>query len=194
MLLAHGTGSSAGKSLPFLGRQRTWRGKCRASGESTDGEDSPESLFEKELRKRGLAGGAVKADERDGKDSGSSRNQRPVQLPQFRGQGDGSNADQLERSRKLNSEGLEGLIPRATELAKLGGSFWVAFYPFIGLLIGAFIILYLASGSSFIHQGNSRMAVPEYLDRSLFMEQPDEQPLQPQLTEQSEAAPSDTVF
>jgi hypothetical protein len=31
----------------------------------TDGEDSPESLFKRELAKRGLTGGAVKADERE---------------------------------------------------------------------------------------------------------------------------------
>jgi hypothetical protein len=38
---------------------------------------------------------------------------------------------------------MQGLIPRATELAKLGGTFWVSFYPFIGLVIAAFIVLYL---------------------------------------------------
>lgn len=41
--------------------------------------------------------------------------------------------------------GMQGLIPRATELAKLGGSFWVSFYPFIGAIIAAFIVLYLVS-------------------------------------------------
>jgi hypothetical protein len=28
------------------------------------------------------------------------------------------------------------------------------------------------SGPTFIHQGNSRMQVPEYLDRSLFSDEP----------------------
>jgi hypothetical protein len=40
---------------------------------------------------------------------------------------------------------MQGLIPRATELAKLGGSFWVSFYPFIGVVIAAFVVLYLVS-------------------------------------------------
>lgn len=116
---------------------------------------------------------------------------------------------------------MQGLIPRATELAKLGGSFWVSFYPFIGVVIAAFVVLYLVSsgvtaatgrcatcmplaviwrrsaqvhmdphqteahmaawcflqftGSGFIHQGNSRMQVPEYLDRSLFSDEPTQQ-------------------
>lgn len=33
--------------------------------QTADGEDSAESLFEKELRKRGLSGSAVKADDRE---------------------------------------------------------------------------------------------------------------------------------
>lgn len=48
--------------------------------------------------------------------------------------------EQLERSRKLNSEGLEGLIPRASALVKLGLSFFLAFGPFI-------IAVILASGA-----------------------------------------------
>jgi hypothetical protein len=31
------------------------------------------------------------------------------------------------------------------------------------------------TGSGFIHQGNSRMQVPEYLDRSLFSDEPIQQ-------------------
>ena len=118
-------------------------GSCtlNASCAVADGEDSPESLFKRELAKRGLTGGAVKADERE--DSGrfsccwmlahmrlvtalqsqasscgvrrasrhvsqmsrSSHAGAKPSLPQ--GKSDGSTGGQLERSRKLNSEGLE---------------------------------------------------------------------------------------
>ena len=136
---------------------------------------------------------------------------------------------------------MQGLIPRATELAKLGGSFWVSFYPFIGVVIAAFVVLYLVStgvatvtgrhptcmpiaevwrcsgqvhmdphqteahraaccflqftGSGFIHQGNSRMQVPEYLDRSLFSDEPTQQQSEAEAPVQgnSGAAASDAV-
>lgn len=38
---------------------------------------------------------------------------------------------QLDRSRALAGEGLEGLIPRGSQLLQLGGSFFLAFVPFI---------------------------------------------------------------
>ena len=125
---------------------------------------------------------------------------------------------------------MQGLIPRATELAKLGGTFWVSFYPFIGLVIAAFFVLYLVStnwpssrqyashappvltcfamdrenhraascflqfsGSTFIHQGNSRMQVPEYLDRSLFAEEPTQQQPEAEAPVQSRASDPDAV-
>jgi len=96
-------------------------------------------------------------------------------FPGFRGASSGQGGmDQLERSRKLNSEGLEGLIPRATELVKLGGSFWVAFWPFMAAIIAATVLLSLFTGftgTNFIHDGSQSMAIPEYLPRELL--QPD---------------------
>ena len=52
---------------------------------------------------------------------------------------------QLQKSRELNSEGLEGLIPRATELLKLGTSVFLAFGPFILAVTIAFAAIYLVS-------------------------------------------------
>lgn len=48
------------------------------------------------------------------------------------------------------------------------------------------------SGSTFIHQGNSRMAVPDYLDRSLFSEEPSSQQSQTEPAGQGEAAAPDS--
>lgn len=50
------------------------------------------------------------------------------------------------------------------------------------------------TGSSFIHQGNSRMAVPEYLDRSLFEEAPSSQQSLAEPAGQSDATAPDSVF
>ncbi len=58
----------------------------------------------------------------------------------------------------LVSEGLEGLIPRATELLKLGGSVFLAFLPFIAgisILFGA-IYLVSSAASSMPHRTHGR--------------------------------------
>lgn len=147
---------------------------------STDGNESVESLFAKELKKRGEQRRRVTKEDLYPKPPPTATKE---QLPKFR-QGDApASSDQLERSRQLNSEGLEGLIPRASELVKLGGSFWITFWPFIALFITAFIAVYLFSGSGFIHGGDQRMAVPEYLPRDLFEEEPSD-------VQQSATAPS----
>ena len=55
---------------------------------------------------------------------------------------------QLDRSRALNSEGLEGLIPRATLLIQTGGSFFLAFLPFMLIASILFTILFYARSPS----------------------------------------------
>lgn len=72
--------------------------------------------------------------------------------------------DQLERSRKLNSEGLEGLIPRASALAQLGLSFFLAFGPFIVAVILASAAIYAVFGDNFVHGGrpSTSFSPPQY--------------------------------
>lgn len=98
-----------------------------------------ESLFAKELAKRGISGSSID-------DSGSSpeapaRSSPPPQLAQK--EATPSETPQLDRSRALNSEGLEGLIPRASILLRLGGSFFLGFVPFILLVSALFVGLYV---------------------------------------------------
>ena len=52
------------------------------------------------------------------------------------------------------------------------------------------------TGSGFIHQGNSRMQVPEYLDRSLFSDEPTQQQTEAEAPTQgiSGASVSDAEF
>ena len=61
--------------------------------------------------------------------------------PPFAGRND-EVPPQLQKSRELNSEGLEGLIPRVSALLQLGGSFFLAFGPFIIGVVLAFGAIY----------------------------------------------------
>jgi hypothetical protein len=53
-----------------------------------------------------------------------------------------SQTPQLDRSRQLNSEGLEGLIPRASVLLQVGVTFFLGFLPLIAIVGGLFGALY----------------------------------------------------
>jgi len=65
-------------------------------------------------------------------------------------------SEQLQRSRRLNSEGLEGLIPRAEELVKTGfyGGF-VAFLPWMVAVIVAVVGTSMYFGDKFVHRGSA---------------------------------------
>ena len=96
-------------------------------------------MFKKELARRNI--NSVD----DIKDKPSTKTRTgSTPPPQFQNDMQG----QLERSRQLNSEGLEGLIPRATELAKLGLSFFLAFGPFIIAVVLASAAIYAVSSTS----------------------------------------------
>lgn len=64
--------------------------------------------------------------------------------PSFAGRND-EVPPQLQKSRELNSEGLEGLFPRASALLQLGVSFFLAFGPFIVAVVLAFGAIYAVS-------------------------------------------------
>ena len=86
------------------------------------GKESTESLFVRELKRRGLETNQVSAGEEVAPTSAEAA--QPLTTPQ------------LAKSRALAYEGLEGLLPRAKELVKLGGSFFLGFGPLILLLVG----------------------------------------------------------
>lgn len=79
--------------------------------------------------------------------------------------------NQRERSMALNSEGLEGLVPRAKLLLTLGGTFFLAFGPLILITVAFFSALYFYFGPSFIHDG-SKMSIspPQYVDPYALLE------------------------
>lgn len=79
--------------------------------------------------------------------------------------------NQRERSMALNSEGLEGLVPRAKLLLTLGGTFFLAFGPLILITVAFFSALYFYFGPSFVHDGSKMsLSPPQYVDPYALLE------------------------
>ncbi|XP_047087169.1 uncharacterized protein LOC124702840 [Lolium rigidum] len=170
---------------PLLGprgrRASRLRVRCRVGGDEGDGgrggeDDAPESLFAKELRRRGMsagsvpsgemAGAAAEAEAEEGGPGGEEGRKRVVGAAAAEFERAAAGADgQRERSMALNSEGIEGLVPRAKLLLSLGGTFFLAFGPLIIVTVSLFAGLYLCFGQSFIHDGSKKpVTPPPYID------------------------------
>ena len=68
---------------------------------------------------------------------------------------------------------MQGFLPRATELLKLGLSFFLAFGPFILVVSLAFGGIYAVFGDAFVHGGSPSVGPPTYYDPDLLLaEQP----------------------
>jgi hypothetical protein len=135
--------------------------RCLGGDQNDSGDNKPETLFMRELRKRGImptsttddgndsgtlgTGTKTKEGENDKSASGSSgtgpfgtSTKSPPKQTDER-----EKSNQRERSMALNSEGIDGLIPRGLELLKLGGSFWLPFWPLIVATVSTFVACYL---------------------------------------------------
>ncbi|KAG6793066.1 hypothetical protein POTOM_002250 [Populus tomentosa] len=112
------------------------------------GEEPPESLFMKELKRRGMTPTSLLEETNRGnygvedemkigeEDWGfSKRNSVSTEI-------DKGLSNQREKSMALNSEGLEGLIPRAKLLLTIGGAFFLGFWPLILIIVASFSALY----------------------------------------------------
>ncbi|KAI4375933.1 hypothetical protein MLD38_013745 [Melastoma candidum] len=159
-------------SVGRAARRRSFRVSCEVRDDDSQssksgGEEPPESLFMKELKRRGMTPSSLLEDTKRGKDGyadgleedrGSRRNAVSTEV-------DSSLSNQRERSLVLNSEGLEGLIPRAKLLLSLGGTFFLGFGPLIVIIVGFFCAMYLYFGSSFVHDGSEEQpSIPQYVD------------------------------
>ncbi|KAH9301151.1 hypothetical protein KI387_012734, partial [Taxus chinensis] len=129
---------------------------CRRADADDDssGKEPPESLFMKELKRRGMTP-ASSSEENDkipyglgaqemktreeGINTFTNRNDRG----NFTGTEDWGQFNQRARSMALNSEGLEGLIPRAKVLLTLGGTFFIFFWPLILTTLAFFSAVYI---------------------------------------------------
>lgn len=165
--------------LPGRRRSSVWKThwiSCEFQNGSSqnNGEEPPESLFMKELRRRGIPPTSLLEEtnrsaideetKEQGGDRSSKRNTVATGI-------DRSLTNQREQSMALNSEGLEGLIPRAKLLVTLGGTFFLAFWPLILITIASFAALYLYFGPSFIHDASEMPVVPpQYVDPSVLLQ------------------------
>ncbi|KEH43992.1 hypothetical protein MtrunA17_Chr1g0206811 [Medicago truncatula] len=142
-----------------------------------NGEEPPESLFLKELKRRGMTPTSLLEDYKQtnygvdeeafvNEEDRGFLNRKTVSTNIERGL-----ENQRERSMALNSEGLEGLVPRAKLLLTLGGTFFLAFGPLILITVAFFSALYFYFGPSFIHDG-SKMSIspPQYVDPYALLE------------------------
>ncbi|XP_010541838.1 PREDICTED: uncharacterized protein LOC104815219 [Tarenaya hassleriana] len=149
---------------------------CSSAQENGDnqakGEEPPESLFMKELKRRGmtptslLEGYEVDEEVKVGTEAGDSSksNAAPSAFDQ-------SLSNQRERSMALNSEGLEGLIPRGKLLLTIGGTFFLGFWPLIIVTVGLFSALYLYFGADFVHDASrTPISPPQYIDPYTLLE------------------------
>ncbi|KAG2558147.1 uncharacterized protein LOC120686688 [Panicum virgatum] len=151
------------------------RVRCRAAGgdgEEGKEEEAPESLFARELRRRGMApGSATPAEAKEAEEggAGAGRKRGVAAAAEF---DRGAAADgQRERSMALNSEGLEGLVPRAKLLLSLGGTFFLAFGPLILVTVSLFAGLYVYFGPSFVHDASKNpVSPPPYIDPYQLLE------------------------
>nr|ABK26315.1 unknown [Picea sitchensis] len=163
------------------------RGRLSVNCQRTDrdgdpsGEEPPETLFMKELKRRGMTpaslfeendkspyglGSTETKTREEGNEGFTNRNDRRI----FTGIDDRNQVDQRARSMALNSEGLEGLIPRARVLLTLGGTFFFVFWPLILATVTFFSAVYIYFGPSFIHGGNKQVAQPTYIDPYKLLE------------------------
>ena len=74
---------------------------------------------------------------------------------------------------------VQGLIPRGSELLKLGLSFFLAFIPFILVISLAFGGIYAVFGDSFVHGGAPSSGPPPYIDPDMLLAEPTADPMVP---------------
>ncbi|RYQ93801.1 hypothetical protein Ahy_A09g042254 [Arachis hypogaea] len=152
------------------------------------GEEPPESLFMKELKRRGMTPTSLLEDYKQGN---SGVDEEVVVNEQDRGlprrnvvstDVERSLENQRERSMALNSEGLEGLVPRAKLLLSLGGTFFLGFGPLILITVAFFSALYLYFGPTFVHDASKMsLSPPQYVDPYALLEDERISQIAPQL-------------
>ncbi|KAL9257451.1 hypothetical protein AKJ16_DCAP06265, partial [Drosera capensis] len=142
-----------------VGAGRRIRVSCKSGDDDqrSDGEEPPESLFMKELKKRGLSPGSLSEQSNKNTFEKGLKEKESDTLSGTRSavstDSDKRLTNQREVSMALSSEGLEGLIPRAKLLLTLGGTFFFGFGPLIMLTVAFFSAMYLYFGPAFVHDG-----------------------------------------
>lgn len=161
----------------------------RAKQNSDD--ETFESLFAKELERRGIASKSPSSDidfsskaPQDPFSGTSASQQQPsasaTKTSTKAESGDERvETDQRAKSISLVNEGLEGLFPRASLLVRLGSSFFLGFLPLILALSLVFGSIYGLMGEGFVHGGDTRSGPPAYVDPEQLLSEPTVDPYIP---------------
>jgi len=161
-------------------------------GETPPEDDQLGSMFQRELQKRNISSiddiQELSSSRRPTSSSSSSSNDEGyIPPPQFASgfgpkdeeEDDGVGGDQLARSRRIGSEGLDGLIPRGSQLLTLGATSFLAFGPFILFVLVSFGAVWLVWGDLFVHGGSVSSGPPVYLDPYDLLAEPTADPMIP---------------
>jgi hypothetical protein len=183
-----------------MGHMARWpRARAQGRADGADGANDDDILgdmFQKELQKRNISSIDDIADSASDPSQPKSTNESPrpqvVPPPQYAtgwGPRAGANddyddeedgtSDQLRRSRALGSEGLDGLIPRGSQLLTLGATSFLAFGPFILFVLVSFGAVYMVFGDMFVHGGAPSTGVPTYYDPIDLLSEPTADPMIP---------------
>jgi hypothetical protein len=164
-----------------------------ADGQGADGDFSNDNqlgdLFMKELQKRNISSvDDIPEDESTTATKNNEPSSSPAYIPppQFASgfgpredEDDGAGGDQLARSRRIGSEGLDGLIPRGSQLLTLGATSFLAFGPFILFVLVSFGAVYMVWGDLFVHGGSVSSGPPVYYDPYDLLAEPTADPMIP---------------
>lgn len=180
-----------GKAPVGNSKHRTIRLTRRSSqGPKEPAPDSSiESLFAKELQRRGMSmdeDGDTPATA-DTKGAFSSSAAKSPFAPSKQASSTSvppapkllAESDQRARSMALVNEGLEGLIPRASQLVQLGLSVALGFLPLVLAFSLAFGSIYAFYGNSFVHGGDRIVQPRQYLDPDVLLNEPTVDPMVP---------------
>ncbi|GMH13576.1 hypothetical protein Nepgr_015417 [Nepenthes gracilis] len=151
--------------------------KFQEGDNQSNGEEPPESLFMKELRRRGINPTSLLEEGNRSTLNEEMKEQEGDRVLAKRNaistDSDDSLTNQREQSMALNSEGLEGLVPRAKLLLTLGGTFFFGLWPLILMTVAFFSALYLYLGPNFIHDASKTSITPppQYIDPYVLLQE-----------------------
>ena len=165
----------ARKPRHSLGIRVVRRGSQKRDGDAGEGvpEDQLADSFQRELQKRNINSiDDIPATTAKPPSASSSTPDAYIPPPMFASgfgpkdeeEDDGVGGDQLARSRRIGSEGLDGLIPRGSQLLTLGATSFLAFGPFILFVLVSFGAVWFVWGDLFVHGGTVSSGVPTYYD------------------------------
>jgi hypothetical protein len=115
------------------------------------------------LKRRGITAAQSEQLEQAAAKAGEAANTAPARPPRPAAppRWASDTPESLAQSRALGAEGLEGLIPRATQLIRLGFGFFLPFWPFMAVFSLLFTLTYVLFGKDFLHDGG-------YFDKNLL--------------------------